>query len=71
MLMIDRLCCKSKLGNHVLCILEVAVVGIVLGGDIDIIRPSYTIPIVLDVKAICLKRWLKKILLLSLSGKHT
>ena len=47
---------KSKLGDYVLMVVKIAIEGVVLGRNIDVILFSYSEPIILYVQAVCLKR---------------
>jgi len=54
--LVYRLGCKAELCNNVFLCLRIAIVGIVLGGDIKAIVWIYVAIIVLDVQTVCLKR---------------
>lgn len=56
MLMEDGLGCKCQLGNDILLCLEIAIEGIVLGGDVDTVVPSNAEPIVFHVQTVGLQR---------------
>ncbi len=54
-LMVYSLGGECHFGDHVLCILEIAVEGVVFGRNINTIFPSYTVPIVLNMQAVYLQ----------------
>lgn len=56
MLHIDRLGCKGKLGNHIFGIFKIAIEGVGLGGNVDIICSPYAVPIILHVQTVHLER---------------